>query len=95
MTNTKWTPGPWYVSKSIDYFKDGATVIRRGNPTSGLVVAVITKTEEEKDNARLIAAAPEMAECLKMLLDAIDGNHLTVGDCNEARHILARIQGDA
>ncbi len=68
MSGNPWTPGPWLYQGFID----------AGN-TSGWyvvvaphrVISVEGRSEEEADaNARLIAAAPEMAEALEALEDA-------------------------
>jgi hypothetical protein len=34
-----------------------------------------------------------LADALRSLLDAVEGNHLTVGDCNQARSALAAYEG--
>lgn len=44
---------------------------------------------ETAANRRLIAAAPELLEALRTLLDAVEGAHVTVGDCAQARAALA------
>lgn len=41
----------------------------------------------------LIAAAPELLDALRALLDAVDGNRVTVGDCNQARAAIAKATG--
>jgi hypothetical protein len=76
----KWTPGSWHVSTSQDYFPGGATVVR----DKQLVVAVITKRDEEEANARLIAAAPEMVEALCGLFKECCMIHKHWGESNNA-----------
>jgi hypothetical protein len=60
----KWTPGPWDASRNVTDQNNCPCVID-GND---LVVAVALDDGKELDecdaNARLIAAAPEMAELL-------------------------------
>jgi len=43
-------------------------------------------TEAEKD-----ALIRELAEALDTLLDAVNGHHVTEGDCNQARSALAKV----
>ncbi len=69
MSEKKFTPGPWKVSKSPDYFENGATVIRAEN---NCVIAVLTDLDwpipkAREANANLIAAAPELLEALEEL----------------------------
>lgn len=70
---TKWTPGPWHA-ESRD---DGVTI----GKDSRLIVVVgcdeideagdgEVMSREQKANARLIAAAPDLAKALRALLDA-------------------------
>lgn len=50
--------------------------------------------QEALNNARLIAAAPDMLEALYCLLDSINGNHVTIGDCNQAIAAIAKATGE-
>jgi hypothetical protein len=64
------------------------------------VQARATWVEEATANARLIAAAPEMAEAIDRFIPALwllatGGNADAVAMHDEARAILARINGDA
>ena len=106
-----WTPGPWKAQHEFDF---DPTYIMAAN---GLIVAASCcdddapqDPQEVLANARLIAAAPEMAEALQMLVlvladlakhpafedDAPEFND--GGDAREAmkqaRAILARINGN-
>jgi hypothetical protein len=74
MSETKWTPGPWVVDRN----PDGriGTHIRASAPTvkgaiKGVSVARITVgggvADDDKGNAALIAAAPDLYEALKAL----------------------------
>lgn len=40
----------------------------------------------------LEAQRDELAEALTTLLNAVEGNHVTQGDCNQARAALAKVQ---
>jgi len=76
---TKYTPGPWEVSP-------GEFVMRIKSIHSSEMVACVTwlpregrrSSEEAKANARLLAAAPELLEALKELLDNQNGPPLTL-----------------
>lgn len=46
------------------------------------------------DDARLIANAPNMLDCLRSVLDSIEANRLTVGDCNYIRNVVADATGE-
>lgn len=69
MSESKHTPGPWVAADKASWFRgqthpdEGKIAITAG---SGGVVA----NAYGRDNARLIAAAPEMLEALKELRDA-------------------------
>jgi hypothetical protein len=83
---TKWTPGPW---------KAYGTAI---HAESGAVAGAAMMNKQANANARLIAAAPEMAELLAMVarsacLDQRVGNKCICFSC-ESKPILARINGE-
>lgn len=72
-----YTPRPWTAGEA-DQFGD-FTIQREGK---GLAIAAVTNGEmrrlcgewgEHTANARLIAAAPELVEALKHLLDTMEG----------------------
>lgn len=50
---------------------------------------------EQRANAALIIAAPELLEALETLLEAVDGNHVTFGDCNQARAAIRKAKAEA
>lgn len=65
MSGEKWTAGPWRVG-------DAGTAVfgpKRDDGSLPQTVAVVSRaalaTDENRANARLIAAAPDMAEALK------------------------------
>ena len=43
-----------------------------------------------KDISHRVNCFEELREALQTLLDAVEGNHITVGDCNQARNALER-----
>jgi hypothetical protein len=48
----------------------------------------------ERELASMRASRDALAEALQMLLDAVNGRRVTVGDCNEARAALAAAQSN-
>lgn len=71
-TRAIFTPGPWRVSDRVQDYAPQVRVM----PERGRAVAFIEECdgkdaphEERRANARLIAAAPEMYEPLRLLLD--------------------------
>lgn len=73
MTQAKHTPGPWVLGEKKDtYFRiygKGATIAKVDICVNKEQISPSTfreKLEEGEANARLIAAAPELLEALKM-----------------------------
>lgn len=65
----KHTPGPWKVEEKWDPRTDGVNVTsERGAVASALYIG---GTIQPRVNARLIAAAPELLEALKLCVDAL------------------------
>jgi hypothetical protein len=77
---SKSTPGPWEVvrgrfKRSIEVFGGGKAMTEmwdRGD------------NETQEANARLIAAAPDLLEALKGLIDLRERTELVYADCYEA-----------
>jgi hypothetical protein len=103
---TKHTPGPWHITKS-NSSKSPRYYIRH---TSQEVVSQIAEVddaclckEHEGDgacNARLIAAAPELLECLTAMTKLLFHNHCrATGDLNgwadKARAAIRKATGEA
>lgn len=64
MSDTPWTPGPWTLAAVAE---DGASWFEvRGDADSGGWMTVIADMVDHVGDARLIAAAPDMAEALEM-----------------------------
>ena len=69
MTNSNYTPGPWYTKHGhISSLRSshGCTIANCNRSARGI------SDDEAEANAHLIAAAPEMLEALKVALKAID-----------------------
>lgn len=74
MSAAKHTPGPWVLA---DRNKKGfAARIISGDPNSGIVADAYGGGEmaQVDANAKLIAAAPELADAVEMLLKRIAGD---------------------
>lgn len=74
MSGKKWTPGPWSAGYCI-YGKFDHVAVHGQRPQPGYIVPCVClvaprseETEEDKANARLIAAAPELYDVLEELL---------------------------
>ena len=68
MSNTKWTQGEWSLFN--DYIEDGniGVAVNLGNEFyQDIVVLEAPCHEEEKANAHLIAAAPDLYDALEAL----------------------------
>lgn len=65
---SKHTPGPW----SVTYSAKGPSEIRGDANTTDYVAFFDTNFRVDSNNARLIAAAPELLEALKNLTVAVD-----------------------
>ena len=100
MTDTPWTPGPWYIAALDD--QEEATEFDILAPDGEEEPWHIAKTygniDGEKANARLIAAAPEMAEALANMVEIVDfverryGGRINPPTVDNARALLARIK---
>jgi len=86
---SRHTEGPWVYDRRGENLvgRNGVRVRVYG---SGLSFSGLPD-DESKANARLIAAAPELLEALKDLVDACDGNYWELTKhCNE---IIAKAEG--
>jgi hypothetical protein len=93
VSGNPWTPGPWLYQ---GFTEAGDTSGWYVVVAPHRVISVEGRDEEEADaNARLIAAAPEMAEALEQVVDyfAADTEPHWLGET--ARALLSRIRGDA
>ena len=93
MSEMKHTPGPWFVDHEFtgDVYSEGpryeiATAWREGRHKG-------PPTSEGAMNAHLIAAAPNLLEACRLLVDA-DGGAMSYSDrVNLARHAIAKAEG--
>lgn len=98
MTTTKHTPGPWWIPDGN--IREHLSVLA-GDKRDPYIVAdcspddpmVIDDDEEALANARLIALAPAMVEVIRKIVEIADGKALHRGVEDEARSLLARLDG--
>lgn len=91
---SKWTPGPWHQDRKV--------LSRVRDERDYTVCNTLCDDRLEGDylpNARLIAAAPEMADELKRICDLLDSAFEQgisipgLATTNKARALLARVEG--
>ena len=89
--SAKHTPGPWQISKkSID-----AVVTDAGNYVADCGLSIVIPDDEQRANARLIAAAPDMLEALEEIARLPIARTYPDGPCIEQADmdmVLAAIQ---
>lgn len=89
---SKHTPGPWVESQTYSNKRFVAV-----KTASGLqaIAEIQSKPEHVNHDSRLIAAAPELLEALKVALIA---NELTTGltepELDQVRHAIAKAEGE-
>lgn len=102
MSENKWTPGPWDFGPATNY--SGYYIAPRGLlPTLGAVedgkgIHVFNFPGKTEANARLIAAAPELAEALENLTRVYSSSYsrdVRETAWDKARAALTKARGDA
>lgn len=97
MSDTPWTPGPWEVSDIGDYADfDGRSIVVIGDDRRVCATHAGGDDPEGTANARLIAAAPELAEALQMFIEHYPaGINSFLDDAHKAaRAALRKARGD-
>ena len=78
MNNTKFTKGPWLVNiQGVDSFQSIAVMVKGGG-------FEVTNMPDAKDNAHLIAAAPDMYAMIESLSDELN---MAIDEVNTMRDI--------
>ena len=106
--NEKFTPGPWHAGKKdhpVGYFpiyaRTGVTKISRIAKTDSHEVGFGISEAEQRANAKLIAAAPDLYAALKCLYDKLlmsdrDGqSHISEEEGEMALGALRKARGEA
>lgn len=86
---TGWTKGPWKAAQAVQNNGPDYWAVTKGAWGAPTIAKVFTEPD-----ARLIAAAPEMAELLSALIDTALGYEQWDIKADEARALLARIKGE-
>ena len=81
-----WTPGPWIVGRIP--IIDAGRKAKYSNVEYALLNVYVERAGEAEANARLIAAAPQMAEALQQMLEDHDPCEHNSGPCEDARAAL-------
>lgn len=77
MSETKWTPGPWEISSNFT----GPLVISPAGKKDDAIAYVFGETfRQVQEDARLISAAPDMAEALQASTKLIDSILIASGE---------------
>lgn len=91
MEENKFTPGPWQV---IDY-AGRADYNKAVANSEGVVLAEIVDFCNDKENANLIAAAPEMYELLKgVCRECLLRDHETDCEACKFNRVLEKVRGE-
>lgn len=96
---TGWTPGPWEVHSHGSNSEYIADITGRDSKRSRFIRAVAAVLRyagqsEGEANARLMAAAPDMAELLTKVLKSLDDEgSVDVTEISAIRALLAKIKG--
>ena len=95
MTKPKFTPGPWKVNGDAEEIKshdDSKIALLHPGPYAGPYV--LRDWSENKANARLIAAAPEMYELLSRVIKNAYGEIDWQGFLIDANDLIQKINND-
>lgn len=90
---TKHTPGPWECEEASECWHDDHVWAKGGRGKGEHITTVCSGT----DNARLIAAAPELLEALERVIyiTEVEDAHLACfGEFESARAIIAKAKGE-
>lgn len=104
MSKQAWTKGPWMYGQASNYHGFYIAPASHPIPTHAAVtddhIRTFNYPGDTEANARLIAAAPELEEALRLLLQQVD-EHAAAGevmpartvDTDRARAALAKAEG--
>jgi len=90
----KHTHGEWVYDRAADKRSDGYIRMAE-SPEGTLAICKVMSRPEKEENARLIAAAPEMLAFLKYLTRDCDQSNPDSYDCDKltALTIIAKAEG--
>ena len=86
------TPGPWSAGRAIPEDNTVSRIVRAGDDHIAVIMDLDGAAQEAADNARLIAAAPDLLAALQWALsqieDSLDPDHRAA--LESARAAIAR-----
>ena len=89
------TLGPWTVGRAIPADDTVSRIVRAGDDHIAVVMDLDGAAQEAVDNARLIAAAPQMLRALQRLTRPDDGRGPADEDLAYALDIIRVATGEA
>lgn len=106
---TKHTPGPWKVSETADENNNEIIVYEAGHEKGAGIASVsplpFYSSESQRANAQLIAAAPELLEVCRDLLEIVEFEYANDPEPEDltswkraikaARALIAKAEGNA
>jgi hypothetical protein len=90
------TPGPWTSGRAIPADDTVARIVRAGDDHIAVVMDLDGAAQEAVDNARLIAAAPDLLDALKRVMRHVPagaGGASLGDDMYRARLAITRATG--
>lgn len=87
---SKYTPGPWETLAYISHEQQTDFILVK----IGRRVHMVGYSDEDKANARLIAAAPELLEALEAILEDAFGGMDTLARIQAAEAAIAKAKGE-
>lgn len=102
MKEFKGTPGPWVLVDGDDVLFETFSGVSIECPAKGVTVAIVgpydyqTNYESDMSNAKLISAAPELLEALKLILSYHDDGNCVLHkeDVSMARAAINKALGE-
>jgi hypothetical protein len=89
------TPGPWAFDRAIPADDTVSRIVRAGADHIAVVMDLDGAAQEAVDNARLIAAAPQMLRALQRLTRPDDGRGPADDDLAYALDVIRAATGEA
>jgi hypothetical protein len=87
------TPGPWTFDRAIPADDTVSRIVRAGDDHIAVVMDLDGAAQEAVDNARLIAAAPQMLRALQRLTRPDDGRGPADDDLAYALDVIRAATG--
>jgi hypothetical protein len=89
------TPGPWTFGHAIPADDTVSRIVRAGDDHIAVVMDLDGAAQEAVDNARLIAAAPQLLSALQRLTRPDDGRGPADDDLAYALDVIRAATGEA